>query len=33
VAAAVSLKEGMTTGRVDVARLQAALKSQGVRLF
>ena len=33
VAAAVSLKEGTTSGRVDVARVQAALKRQGVRLF
>ena len=33
VAAAVSFKDGMTTGRVDVARVQAALKRQGVRLF
>ena len=33
VAAAVSFKVGMTTGAVDVARVQAALKSQGVRLF
>jgi hypothetical protein len=33
VAAAVSLKEGMTTGEVDVARVQTALKRQGVRLF
>jgi hypothetical protein len=32
-AAAVSLKDGTTTGRVDVARVQAALKRQGVRLF
>ena len=33
VAAAVSLKDGTTTGRVDVARVQSALKKQGVRLF
>jgi len=33
VAAAVSLKDGVTTGRVDVARVQAALERQGVRLF
>jgi len=33
VAAAVSLKEGTTSGRVDVARVQSALKRQGVRLF
>lgn len=33
VAAAVSLKDGTTTGRVDVARVQAALTRQGVRLF
>jgi hypothetical protein len=33
VAAAVSLKEGTATGRVDVAHVQTALKNQGVRLF
>jgi hypothetical protein len=33
VAAAVSIKDGVTTGRVDVARVQAALERQGVRLF
>ena len=33
VAAAVSLRTGTTTGRVDVARVQAALEGQGVRLF
>jgi hypothetical protein len=33
VAAAVSLRSGTTTGEVDVARLQSALKGQGVRLF
>jgi FAD dependent oxidoreductase len=33
VAAAMSLKDGTTTGRVDIARVQAALKRQGVRLF
>lgn len=33
VAAAVSLRDGTTTGRVDVTRVQAALKRQGVRLF
>jgi hypothetical protein len=33
VAAAVSLGDGATTGGVDVARVQAALKRQGVRLF
>jgi hypothetical protein len=33
VAAAVSLKEGTSTGGVDVTRLQAALERQGVRLF
>ena len=33
VAAAVSFSEGVTTARVDVARVQAALKRQGVRLF
>ena len=32
VAAAVSLKEGVTSGRVDVRRVQDALKAQGVRL-
>jgi len=33
VAAAVSLEEGTTSGLVDVARVQAALRRQGVRLF
>jgi hypothetical protein len=33
VAAAVSLKEETSTGGVDVTRVQAALKEQGVRLF
>ena len=33
VAAAVSLKDGTTTAGVDVARVQAALERQGVRLF
>jgi len=33
VAAAASLKEGTSTGHVDVAHVQAALKRQGVRLF
>jgi hypothetical protein len=33
VAAAVSLRDGTTTGQVDVQRVQAALKRQGVRLF
>jgi hypothetical protein len=33
VAAAVSLDEGTTSGRVDVARVQEALTRQGVRLF
>jgi hypothetical protein len=33
VAAAVSLKDGVTTGAVDVEHVQAALKRQGVRLF
>ena len=33
VAAAVSFSEGVTTALVDVARVQAALKRQGVRLF
>ena len=33
VAAAVSLKEGTSTDGVDVARVQRALKKQGVRLF
>jgi len=32
VAAAVSLKDGRSTGRVDVRRVQAALRQQGVRL-
>ncbi len=32
VAAAVSLKNGRTTGAVDVAHVQAELKRQGVRL-
>jgi predicted GNAT family acetyltransferase len=33
VAAAVSLKDGTSTGDVDIARVQAALKGQGVRIF
>ena len=33
VAAAVSLKQGTTTGRVDIRRVQDALSAQGVRLF
>jgi hypothetical protein len=33
VAAAVSLHDGTSTARVDVAHVQAALKTQGVRLF
>ncbi|MFO7741933.1 MAG: FAD-dependent oxidoreductase, partial [Anaerolineae bacterium] len=33
VAAAVSLKDGVTCREVDVERLQGALKRQGVRLF
>lgn len=33
VAAAVSLRDGTTTGRVDITRVQAALERQGVRLF
>ena len=33
VAAAVSLRDGTTTADVDVARVQAALERQGVRLF
>jgi hypothetical protein len=33
VAAAVSLRDGVTTGGVDVGRVQAALERQGVRLF
>jgi len=33
VAAAVSLRDGVTTGDVDVAHVQAALARQGVRLF
>jgi hypothetical protein len=33
VAAAVSLKEGKSSGSVDIARVQAALQRQGVRLF
>ncbi len=33
VAAAVSLKDGVTCREVDVERLQAALEKQGVRLF
>jgi len=33
VAAAVSLRDGVTTVGVDVARVQAALERQGVRLF
>ncbi|MBN2205624.1 MAG: FAD-dependent oxidoreductase [Thermoleophilia bacterium] len=33
VAAAVSLRDGVTTGGVDVARVQTALRRQGVRLF
>jgi hypothetical protein len=32
VAAAVSLRDGRTSGGVDVARVQAELKTQGVRL-
>jgi hypothetical protein len=32
VAAAVSLREGRSTGAVDVRRVQAALQQQGVRL-
>jgi len=32
VAAAVSLRDGRTSGGVDVARVQAELKKQGVRL-
>ena len=32
VAAAVSLKDGVNCGEVDIGRLQAALKQQGVRL-
>jgi hypothetical protein len=32
VAAAVSLKDGVGTGRVDVAYVQSALRAQGVRL-
>ncbi len=32
VAAAVSLRDGRTTGEVDVARVQAELRRQGVRL-
>jgi hypothetical protein len=32
VAAGVSLRDGVTTGRVDVTRVQAALERQGVRL-
>ena len=33
VAAAISLRDDVTTARVDVTRLQAALERQGVRLF
>ncbi len=33
VAAAVSLRDGVTTGGVDVARVQAALVRQGARIF
>lgn len=33
VAAAVSIGDGATTGAVDVARVQAALREQGVRVF
>jgi len=33
VAAAVSVRDGKSTGRVDIARVQSALKDQGVRVF
>ncbi|MBE3033571.1 MAG: FAD-dependent oxidoreductase, partial [Actinobacteria bacterium] len=33
VVSAVSLKDGTSTGHVDIARVQAALKGQGVRIF
>ena len=33
VGAAVSLKDGTSTGHVDIGRVQAALKRQGVRIF
>ena len=32
VAAAVSLKDGTSTSRVDIGRVQRALKAQGVRI-
>ena len=33
VAAAVSLKDGTSTGQVDIGRVQTALQRQGVRIF
>ena len=33
VASAVSLRDGVPSGRVDVSRVQQALTRQGVRLF
>ena len=32
VAAAVSLKDGQSTSRVDIGRVQRALRAQGVRI-
>jgi len=33
VVAAVSLKDGTSTGQVDIGRVQTALQRQGVRIF
>ena len=33
VAAAVSIKDGVTSSRVNIERVQTALKKQGVRIF